>query len=296
MSQANNESFLYRAKPFMFGGLAGCAATCIIQPIDMVKVQIQMMGTSDGSASPFRVASHQIRTEGVGSLYRGLSAALLRQATYTTARLGLFRTFSDMLSDSDGSITFGRRAVASLAAGGLGSIVGVPADLSLVRMQADNKLPPAERRGYKHVGDALTQIVRQEGLRGMFTGTGPTIVRAMSLNFGMLATYDQAKESLAPITGDGTKTTALSASVLSGFFASFFSLPFDFIKTRIQQQKADANGRLPYKGVVDCFTKVAKQEGPLVFYRGFPTFFVRIAPHAVFTLLIKEFLFSHFGR
>lgn len=31
-----------------------------------------------------------IRTQGMGSLYKGLSAGLLRQATYTTARLGIY--------------------------------------------------------------------------------------------------------------------------------------------------------------------------------------------------------------
>jgi hypothetical protein len=30
------------AKPFFNGGLSGMAATCIIQPIDMVKVRIQL--------------------------------------------------------------------------------------------------------------------------------------------------------------------------------------------------------------------------------------------------------------
>ena len=32
------------------------------------------------------------RRQGVGALYRGLSAGLLRQATYTTARLGIYDT------------------------------------------------------------------------------------------------------------------------------------------------------------------------------------------------------------
>lgn len=49
---------------------------------------------------------------------------------------------------------------ASLAAGGLGAVVGTPADLSLIRMQADSTLPPEQRRNYKGVGDALTRIIR----------------------------------------------------------------------------------------------------------------------------------------
>lgn len=41
------------------------------------------------------------------------------------------------------------------AAGGLAAIIGTPADLALIRMQADSVLPEAERRGYKHVGTGL---------------------------------------------------------------------------------------------------------------------------------------------
>ena len=38
------------------------------------------------------------REEGVGALYKGLSAGLLRQATYTTARLGIYQYISDELA------------------------------------------------------------------------------------------------------------------------------------------------------------------------------------------------------
>ena len=38
------------AKPFLNGGLSGMAATCIIQPIDMVKVRIQI-GAKGGPVS-----------------------------------------------------------------------------------------------------------------------------------------------------------------------------------------------------------------------------------------------------
>lgn len=43
------------------------------------------------------VAKEIIAKDGAGGLYKGLSAGLLRQATYTTARLGIFQIFSDML-------------------------------------------------------------------------------------------------------------------------------------------------------------------------------------------------------
>ena len=47
----------------------------------------------------------------------------------------------------------------------------------------------------------------------------------------------------------------LCASAVAGFFASAFSLPFDFVKTMMQNQKADLHGRLPYKSSLDCVAK-----------------------------------------
>ena len=69
--------------------------------------------------------------------------------------------------------------------------MGSPADLSLIRMQADTTLPAEQRRNYKGVGDALGRIIKEEGIAGLFTGAGPTVVRAMALNMGMLASNDQ---------------------------------------------------------------------------------------------------------
>jgi solute carrier family 25 oxoglutarate transporter 11 len=43
------------------------------------------------------VGAEIVRKEGVGALYRGLSAGLLRQATYTTSRLGIFNVLSEEL-------------------------------------------------------------------------------------------------------------------------------------------------------------------------------------------------------
>jgi hypothetical protein len=45
------------------------------------------------------VARSIIAEEGVGALYRGLSAGLLRQATYTTARLGIYNYLSEYLNE-----------------------------------------------------------------------------------------------------------------------------------------------------------------------------------------------------
>ena len=176
-------------------------------------------------------------------------------------------------------VGFVERAGSGLAAGGMAAAVGNPADLALIRMQSDGLKPVANRANYTSVIDALTRIARAEGVTALWSGAYPTVVRAMALNFGQLAFFSEAKEQLRDRTALSPRIQTLSAAAIAGFFASFFSLPFDFVKTRLQKQQKAPDGSVPYKGMIDCFKKVAAEEGPLRFYRGFSTYYVRIAPH-----------------
>lgn len=275
------------ALPFLNGGLAGMTATTVIQPIDMIKVRLQLSGAGTRSAarpSPIQITRDIIANGKLLDLYSGLSAGLLRQAVYTTARLGFFDSFMNTLSArahaAGGAVGFKERAAAGLTAGGLAAMIGNPADLALIRMQSDGLKPAAERAHYRSVIDALSRIARAEGVAALWAGALPTVVRAMALNFGQLAFFSEAKMQLKQHTEWGARTQTLAASGIAGFFASFFSLPFDFVKTRLQRQSRGPDGKMPYSGMLDCFRKVAAEEGWLRFYRGFTTYYVRIAPHA----------------
>lgn len=280
--------YMRAALPFINGGLAGMTATVVIQPVDMVKVRLQLAG--EGARTGPRPSALGITKEIIASgkvmdLYTGLSAGLLRQAVYTTARLGFFDTFIKKLNKrAEGQgrkITFTERAAAGLSAGGIAAMIGNPADLALVRMQSDGLKPPAARANYRSVFDALVRISKQEGLAALWSGALPTVVRAMALNMGQLTFFAESKAQLKQHTSLSPQTTTFAASAIAGFFASFLSLPFDFVKTRLQKQQKDpATGKLPYRGVLDCAKKVVQEEGWMRFYRGFGTYYVRIAPHA----------------
>ncbi|KAH3124917.1 putative mitochondrial 2-oxoglutarate/malate carrier protein [Aspergillus fumigatus] len=264
----------------------------------MIKVRLQLAGEGVRTGprpSAFGVARDIIASGKVLDLYTGLSAGLLRQAVYTTARLGFFDTFSKALNkraEAAGTkVGFAERAGAGLAAGGIAAMIGNPADLALVRMQSDGLKPPEARANYRSVVDALFRISKHEGVTALWAGAFPTVVRAMALNLGQLAFFAESKAQLKAHTQLSTNTQTFAASAIAGFFASFLSLPFDFVKTRLQKQQKDPKtGQLPYKGLFDCARKVAREEGWLRFYRGFGTYYVRIAPHAMVTLIVADYL------
>lgn len=286
------------ALPFINGGLAGMTATVVIQPVDMIKVRLQLAGEGQKTGpkpTALGVTKNIIASGKVLDLYTGLSAGLLRQAVYTTARLGFFDTFISVAktraTDQGRNVSFGERALAGLTAGGLAAMIGNPADLALIRMQSDGLKPVEARANYRSVIDALSRISKAEGIGALWAGATPTVVRAMALNLGQLAFFSESKSQLKAHTQLSSQTQTFAASAIAGFFASFLSLPFDFVKTRLQkQQKNPVTGELPYKGLVDCARKVIRDEGWLRFYRGFGTYYVRIAPHAMVTLIVADYL------
>ena len=67
----------------------------------------------------------------------------------------------------------------------------------------------------------------------------------------------------------------LGGALIAGFCAAACSLPFDFVKTRIQKMEKLPDGSYPYKSPIDCAMKTFREEGALKFYTGFPTYCLR---------------------
>eukprot|EP00619_Florenciella_sp_RCC1007_P007578 CAMPEP_0205916606 /NCGR_PEP_ID=MMETSP1325-20131115/8616_1 /ASSEMBLY_ACC=CAM_ASM_000708 /TAXON_ID=236786 /ORGANISM="Florenciella sp., Strain RCC1007" /LENGTH=326 /DNA_ID=CAMNT_0053283909 /DNA_START=166 /DNA_END=1146 /DNA_ORIENTATION=+ len=291
-------SYAKIAMPFVTSGIAACFASCVIHPIDLAKVRLQLFALQNpGQPKPSfpAIIGGMVQKDGITSIYAGLSASLMRQAIYGTARMGLHRTFSDMLQERNGGkpIGFGEKAVAGLTGGALAVMIGTPFDVALVRMQGDTMKPVAERRGYTHVFNALARISAEEGYGALYKGLAPNVLRGMSMNVGMMACSDQAKEMMLSITGDDPKkpslTTRIGAAASGGFFAAFLSLPFDMLKSRLQDMKPDPKtGRMPFKGLADCGMSIVSKEGPIALWTGFGAYYARCAPHAMVILLTVD--------
>ncbi len=277
---------------FLIGGLSGMIATTCIQPIDFLKVQIQVRSEAGSkNLSPFKIIQEVYATKNsIKPFYAGLDSALLRQAVYTSTRLGLFYTINDSIHQKTGKKpTTLQNAISSLVSGGIGAFVGNPADLALVRMQSDLNAKPEERRNYKHVGDALVRTIKEEGVLTLWRGSLPTVARAMSMNFALLVPFEFMKKFFEPYISNARNRT-FAASMVSGIAACFLSLPFDNVKTKLQKMKKGPDGKMPYNGIIDCFTKTTSKEGATKLWVGIGTYYFRVAPHAIISLVTNEFL------
>lgn len=222
---------------FLFGGLAGMGATVFVQPLDLVKNRMQLSGEGAKTReykTSFHAFTSILRAEGLRGIYTGLSAGLLRQATYTTTRLGIYTVLFERLTGADGTPPgFLLKAVIGMTAGATGAFVGTPAEVALIRMTADGRLPVDQRRGYKNVFNALFRIVQEEGVLTLWRGCIPTMARAVVVNAAQLASYSQSKQFLLDSGYFSDNILChFCASMISGLVTTAASMPVDIVKTR----------------------------------------------------------------
>ncbi|KAJ2657331.1 hypothetical protein IWW48_004575 [Coemansia sp. RSA 1200] len=280
--------------PFYFGGFAACAANFFTHPLDLLKVRLQTVKGAATSASGGGggLLGQVVRTiyaeQGVLGFYNGISAAVLRQMTYSMARFATYETLKTQLASEDGTLPFYRMAAAGVVAGAVGGVCGTPADIVLVRLQNDGALPVEKRRNYRNAFDGLIRIARDEGAGGLFKGVAPNVSRAMLMTGSQLCSYDAFKQLLlaSPYFSDGL-ALHFSASFLAGFVATTISSPFDVVKTRIMNAGPAVAGG-PRRGLLQAMATIAREEGPLALYKGWTPAFVRMAPQTILTFIFLE--------
>mmetsp|Transcript_11438 Transcript_11438/g.30563 ORF Transcript_11438/g.30563 Transcript_11438/m.30563 type:complete len:294 (-) Transcript_11438:207-1088(-) len=274
------------AAKFGIAGLSGASGWMFVHPFDVAKVRMQI--SQEAGATLASTCRGIVGGEGVAGLYAGLNFALWRQGTYTTSRMGLYDVMLPVFAGGDGKVSAVGKAAAGVTAGGIAASMCCPVEVGLVRAQADGRLPVEERRNYKGLLDAIRRISAEEGVAALWRGVGPTVGRGAVVSMTQLASYDQAKEMLTPVLGDGLPTF-VSSAFASGLIYCTASLPLDITKTRIQNMKPDpATGQMPYSGMLDALAKVVRAEGALALWKGFPPYFLRSGGHTVFMFLFKE--------
>jgi len=167
----------------------------------------------------------------------------------------------------------------------LGAAAGSPFFLVKTRLQSYSPfLPVGTQHQYRNAWDGLGQIYRAEGVRGLYRGVVPAMVRTGFGSSVQLPTYFLAKRRLVSWFNmeDGPALHLLS-STASGFVVCVFMHPPDTVMSRMYNQ----TGNL-YSGAFDCLFRTVKTEGVLAVYKGFFAHLARILPHTILTLSLAE--------
>jgi len=265
-------------------GGAAVITVSFIHPIDVVKTRLQIAGEAGRQTKQYNGVTGVVKSilseEGASALYKGIGAAWMREASYTSLRLGLYEPMKGIVGADKPGAGFLSKFLAGALAGGIGSIAGNPFDVLKTRMMANES---AESKGLGHFAG---EVYKAQGIGGFYKGIEANVARAMILNATKMACYDQCKGFVKSTMGvkDGVKLQFMAAFT-AGFFMTCTVSPFDIIRTRLMNQPTDVK---LYNGFADCFMKILKNEGPLGFYKGFIPIWSRFAPTTCLQLIIFE--------
>jgi hypothetical protein len=306
----------------MLGGVANMFAATCTNPIDVVKIRLQLQGVTPlvffSSSSINRSSStntvdrgnyyrgfrHGLATilkeEGIAGWYKGLEASLLREGSYSALRFGLYDTVkgkfdSALVKEGKVSTALYIKILAGATTGAIGSALANPMDLVKVRMQGD-------RTGKRYNNSfiyACKDIYRKDGfIKGFYRGVGPTTIRAMVLTATQLPSYDHMKHSLlehSPL--EEGLVVHVTASMFAGIMAATVSSPADVLKTKIMNQCRHTRPDQYHQSKIirNVLISIFQKEGIKGFFKGWLPNWIRIGPHTILSLLAYEELRKSMG-
>jgi len=273
--------------PFWLGGVAASMAASCTHPMDVVKVRMQTLGTGSKPPSMISVFRASIAQSGIRSLYAGLTACVMRQMSYSLVRLGTYEELKAHIS-KDGPPSTVQLILAASLAGGLGGIIGNPADIVLVRMTSDSVRPPEKRYSYRNAVIGVVNLIKEEGAQGLSRGLATNTVRAMLMTASQVASYDFFKSTLLrnplPLIDYQLRDNLLLhvvASTLAGTVATTVCSPADVVRSRVMATSGKTS-------VTRILSQSLREEGLRFLFKGWTPAFMRLGPNTVLLFVFYE--------
>lgn len=183
----------------------GSIISFVLCPSELVKCRMQIQGTdslvlkSSRYNGPLDCALKTIKTDGVTGIFRGGLATFLREAvgnavffvTYEHVRYYMNLQLKADSAEHRNLIDVG----IGIMSGGLGGVAFWSAVLPLDVAKTIIQTSP-DRSSTRNPFQILNSIYRRAGLRGCYTGLGPTIVRAFPANAAAIVTWELAVKIL----------------------------------------------------------------------------------------------------
>ena len=291
------------------GGVGSVCCVYAGLPFEVVKLRLQTQPTSYGG--PLECFARILRGEGALALWKGatpaVASAMTENAIVFTAN-GIFRRAFLRFDGREDVTRAGLPAelplwqmFASGALAGAFSCIGMcPAEVVKCRLQYQrNALQPAadglggggggggaggvggSKLRYRGTMDVVRQVLREEGVTGLWRGLGALWARDIPFNCVFFGSYEAYCAGLCTLTGASGKDDLGPAHIfLAGGLAGMTGwgavIPADTIKSRLQSQPPQPGAPTP--SVLQIGRQIVREEGQRALWRGWTPAVLRAFP------------------
>jgi solute carrier family 25 (adenine nucleotide translocator) protein 4/5/6/31 len=283
---------------FTLGGVSGAVAKTLTAPIERIKLVIQTQDANpmirSGEVPRYtgimNCGTRILQEQGAKRFWDGNLTNCIRYFPTQAFNLAFKDTFKKMFPKYNPKTEFGKFFGANLVSGGLaaaGSMCIVyPLDYSRTRLASD---VGSGKKTFSGLLDCMKKTAAGPGgAMALYTGFGVSVVGIVGYRGLQLGCFDTIT-GLNPWKKDpgfmGAVTTfgAAQTAITIGAGATY---PFDTVRRRLQMQSEKPVEEHIYKGTMDCFSKIAKEEGMVKgLYKGFVANIVRSVGGALVLVL-----------
>lgn len=283
---------------FLLGGVSGAVSKTLTAPIERVKLVVQTQDANpkirSGEVPRYTgmvdCAQRILKEQGLYRFWDGNFTNCLRYFPTQAFNLAFKDTFKKMFPKYNPKTEFWKFFGANLVSGGLAAAASMtivyPLDYARTRLASDVGSGKATFSG---LGDCIVKTAKGPGgFFALYTGFGVSVCGIIGYRGLQLGTFDTIT-GLNPWKKDpglmGAVSTfgAAQTAITIGAGATY---PFDTVRRRLQMQSEKPVEEHIYKGTVDCFKKIAAEEGLLSgLYKGFLANVVRSVGGALVLVL-----------
>uniref|UniRef100_A0AAX7UJG2 EF-hand domain-containing protein n=1 Tax=Astatotilapia calliptera TaxID=8154 RepID=A0AAX7UJG2_ASTCA len=249
-------------------------------PYNLAEVQRQHSG-SDGSRPILIQVTESIYRFALGSVAGGLVPQLLGVAPEKAIKLTVNDFVRGKTRQKDGTVPLAAEILAGGCAGGSQVIFTNPLEIVKIRLQVAGEITTGPRV-------SALSVIRDLGFFGLYKGSKACFLRDIPFSAIYFPCYAHTKAYLTEEDGRIGPARMLFAGALAGMPAASLVTPADVIKTRLQV--AARAGQTTYSGLMDCFWKILREEGPRAFWKGAGARVFRSSPQFGVTLVTYELL------
>ncbi|CEM14390.1 unnamed protein product [Vitrella brassicaformis CCMP3155] len=284
---------------FAMGGVSAAISKTAVAPIERVKLLLQTQDSNpdikSGKVARYsgiincftRVSAEQ----GVASFWRGNLANVIRYFPTQAFNFAFKDTFKKMFPKYDPKTQFWQFFGANLASGGAAGaaslLIVYPLDYARTRLAAD--VGKGDAREFTGLVDCLVKTAKNSGPMSLYQGFGVSVQGIIVYRGAYFGLYDSAK---GMIFKDEKKANVLfkwAVAQTVTALAGVISYPFDTVRRRMMMMAGKKAGEAKqYSGTIDCWRKIAAEEGMPAFFKGAASNVLRGAGGAFVLVLYDE--------
>jgi len=192
----DTEFFLFMMSNLLSGGMAGATAMVICYPMDFARTRLasDLQGGKGQFNGILDCLGKTVKQQGFVGLYRGTAVSIAGAFVYRAGQLGLYGSVMGLnpYNDDKGIKGFLSAVVVSTLARSVVLPFNYPFDTVRRRLMLESEKPAADRL-YKSGIHCGIEVVKKEGLAGLYKGVFPEIFRGFG-GVMVIVLYDRIKK------------------------------------------------------------------------------------------------------